>query len=971
MGVTHISGPFHVAGVEIVDVDGNLVAPVEIGDLEEIVDASGNELLEFDSVASAVNFVGIANSATGNNPLIYLGGEVDTGLTFMNDQAEEMLILDSIASAVNNLQIANSATGVSPILSTVGGDANISMRLEPKGTGEVEQYSDEAGALGSVLVLRQDSATPAAADVVGRVRFDGEDSVSAQTVYGQIDSVIRDTTNASEDGDLEFLAMRAGTLTKHLAIDSDVNGIVVGDGVTNGTVQSSGNFDLILRTGNATTGSIGIEDGASGAITLAPDATGVTQVLSSSAAAVGAVFELYQNSASPAAADVVGRLSYQGEDSISAKTEYAKIEGVIVDATDTTEDAALKLFTMVAGTLTEMIDVRAAGVKLTQTSPLLDANDNELFKFVAVGAAVNEITLTNAATGTDPLFSATGGDANIGIFLRPKATGAVTVDSTDAGALGSQLTLRHAGGSQANADVVGRILFNGQDSVAALESYGRIDVIVDDITAASPDSDMSFLIDEAGVLVERLRLLQDINGVQIGDGGGDVTLTSSGNTDIIIQTGNPSTGTITIEDGAGGNIRMIPNTTGAVTVESNDVGAVGASFTLRHNGGSQANSDVVGRVLVNGQDDAAALESYSRIDTVVTDVAAASPDSDLIFYVDVAGTLTEKLRLASTVAGISVGTGGAAGVLQSSGSNDLTVQTGNATTGKITIVNGAAGKISIAPNAAGVVELLNQDAGALGSVLVLNHLGGSQANSDVVSRLRFDGQDDAVAAEIYGRIDVIAKDVAAASPDAIMAFYVDVAGTVTEKMRIDADLNGLQIGDGAANATLRSNGNFDLKLETGNATTGTITIIDGVAGAINIAPDTTGQVTTTRIQASIGVQTTPTARTSTVDGLTTGIIAAGTGTVTVTSADANNIITLPTAVVGDKITIFTPATGCELRTPAAGNATINNVDSDGTNELALVASAVFQCTCRAADTWIVIGWNNLGAALAALVPDAA
>ena len=58
---------------------------------------------------------------------------------------------------------------------------------------------------------------------------------------------------------------------------------------------------------------------------------------------------------------------------------------------------------------------------------LLDANGLELMKFTATGSAVNEITLANAATGSSPIFSATGGDTNIGITLTPKGSGVVTI----------------------------------------------------------------------------------------------------------------------------------------------------------------------------------------------------------------------------------------------------------------------------------------------------------------------------------------------------------------------------------------------------------------------------------------------------------------------------------------------------------------------------------------------------------------
>ena len=68
--------------------------------------------------------------------------------------------------------------------------------------------------------------------------------------------------------------------------------------------------------------------------------------------------------------------------------------------------------------------------------------------------------------------------------------------------------------------------------------------------------------------------------------------------------------------------------------------------------------------------------------------------------------------------------------------------------------------------------------------------------------------------------------------------------------------------------------------------------------------------------------------------------------------------------------ITVPATGCELQTLATTNETINTVDCDGTNELALVAGSVYQLTCTKAITWVATGASNVGANEDSLTPDA-
>lgn len=59
-----------------------------------------------------------------------------------------------------------------------------------------------------------------------------------------------------------------------------------------------------------------------------------------------------------------------------------------------------------------------------------DSNGNEEIIFTATASAVNEITVTNAATGNNPNITASGSDTNIGINLTPKGVGEITFNGT-------------------------------------------------------------------------------------------------------------------------------------------------------------------------------------------------------------------------------------------------------------------------------------------------------------------------------------------------------------------------------------------------------------------------------------------------------------------------------------------------------------------------------------------------------------
>ena len=74
----------------------------------------------------------------------------------------------------------------------------------------------------------------------------------------------------------------------------------------------------------------------------------------------------------------------------------------------------------------------------TLTSPkfadlgyIADANGNELIVLDTVTSAVNEVRLSNAATGGSPIFAATGGDTDVGFDFTPKGAGKFRITAND------------------------------------------------------------------------------------------------------------------------------------------------------------------------------------------------------------------------------------------------------------------------------------------------------------------------------------------------------------------------------------------------------------------------------------------------------------------------------------------------------------------------------------------------------------
>jgi len=127
--------------------------------------------------------------------------------------------------------------------------------------------------------------------------------------------------------------------------------------------------------------------------------------------------------------------------------------------------------------------------------------------------------------------------------------------------------------------------------------------------------------------------------------------------------------------------------------------------------------------------------------------------------------------------------------------------------------------------------------------------------------------------------------------------------------------------------------------------------IQATAGSIGTAELADGSITAAKIVESQSV-------TSTADGTGTGAISTPTAfrkMVTVTSASATNQVSLPgitASLIGQEILLTVGANGYELITPASSNATINQVDADGTNQLDVAANTTLRCTCISSTAWL-------------------
>ena len=114
----------------------------------------------------------------------------------------------------------------------------------------------------------------------------------------------------------------------------------------------------------------------------------------------------------------------------ATSTVVANTDRVVLNDNGTMVQVAVTdLDTYFSGTSQTLTNKTLTAPKFVDGGYIADANGNELVKFVTTTSAVNELQVTNAATGGYIDIGATGDDDDISISLTPKANGNIKIDN--------------------------------------------------------------------------------------------------------------------------------------------------------------------------------------------------------------------------------------------------------------------------------------------------------------------------------------------------------------------------------------------------------------------------------------------------------------------------------------------------------------------------------------------------------------
>jgi len=110
----------------------------------------------------------------------------------------------------------------------------------------------------------------------------------------------------------------------------------------------------------------------------------------------------------------------QGQTGVTFSATDKGTKILYLNGTDVVDSNIGKLSNDFAPTLAANLSTNAKNIQVASTYGIIDENANEQIKFSTTASATNEITIANAAAGSSPVISATGGDTNVGLTLTPK-----------------------------------------------------------------------------------------------------------------------------------------------------------------------------------------------------------------------------------------------------------------------------------------------------------------------------------------------------------------------------------------------------------------------------------------------------------------------------------------------------------------------------------------------------------------------
>ena len=116
-----------------------------------------------------------------------------------NDSTDTLTVTPSLTPDLTSATFTNTSTGDTLLLTT----------------------TEDSSTAAPVITMKRNSASPADADYLGQLKFQGENDADQEVVYAKITGKIQDASDGTEDGLIEFANSKAGSNNINMRLRSD------------------------------------------------------------------------------------------------------------------------------------------------------------------------------------------------------------------------------------------------------------------------------------------------------------------------------------------------------------------------------------------------------------------------------------------------------------------------------------------------------------------------------------------------------------------------------------------------------------------------------------------------------------------------------------------------------------------------------------------------------------------------------
>ncbi len=382
--------------------------------------SSGTEFkdLYIDGVAyiDAINFNGTAIASTAAELNIVDGDtSASTGVTIAT--SDQFIINDG--GTMKQLTFADLETWV---------ESNIDTGASLTTVGALDSGSITSG-FGNI----DNGASNITSGGLLKIDVDADaDDLTGDSATGRLTLGAGEDLNLYHGGTNSYIVNDTGDLIIDTAGDVvlDANGadvLLKDDGTQYGALTNSSG-DLIIKSGSTTALTM---SGAN--VTVAGDLTISGDDLTMATNTSGMLLIADGTNFNPTAVTALSEISTVADDDVFLAIDTSggglkKISRSAVVSGLATSSAISNVVDDSSPQLGADLDTNSFNIAFDDAHGINDDSGNEFIIFQKTATAVNQLDITNAATGNPPEVSATGGDSNISLKLTPKGTGQVVLD---------------------------------------------------------------------------------------------------------------------------------------------------------------------------------------------------------------------------------------------------------------------------------------------------------------------------------------------------------------------------------------------------------------------------------------------------------------------------------------------------------------------------------------------------------------